>query len=160
MPASALPDLSRSVLPNLTPLIDQFASKRDCGFTRMTKTPTKASQSGMAFTASVIANSKFVRESEIRSSNNLETGSQTMTRHTAKHDVNQIGRANKDDIVHENLRSVPEIMDLRLLRSMHVKYYGRWFGGCRTRTATAVGSPRGNVSRSSDQSMMSKTLLA
>ena len=52
-----------------------------------------------------------------------------MTRHTAKHDVNQIGRANKDNIVHENLRSVPEIMDLRLLRNMHVKCYGRWFGG-------------------------------
>jgi hypothetical protein len=68
--ASTLLDLSRSALPNLTPLIDQLASNRDFGCSGMIKTPTKASQSGSAFTFSVIADSKSARERETRSSNN------------------------------------------------------------------------------------------
>jgi len=62
MLASTLLDLSRLALPNLTPLIDQLASERDFGSCGMTRTPTKASQSGSAFTASVIANSKLARD--------------------------------------------------------------------------------------------------
>src|SRR6266436_3051047 len=85
MLASTLLDLSRSALPNLTPLIDQFASKHGFGSSALTKTPTKASQPGSAFTASVIANSRLALESKTRLSNNCESVSQAIARHTAKH---------------------------------------------------------------------------
>jgi hypothetical protein len=58
MERSALHDC-RSALPNLTPLKVQFASARDLGVARSTKTPIKASQVGSElFTAFVIADSK------------------------------------------------------------------------------------------------------
>jgi hypothetical protein len=91
MLASTLLDLSRSALPNLTPLIDQFGSTRDFGSSCLTKTPTKASQFDSAFTAAVIANSRLALESKTRSSNNREYGSQTIARHTAKN-VYEISR--------------------------------------------------------------------
>ena len=47
----------RSVRPNFVPRSSQFASRRDLGVVRWMITPTKASQPGAAWTASVIVNS-------------------------------------------------------------------------------------------------------
>src|SRR6516165_10086895 len=47
----------RSVRPNFVPRSSQFASRRDLGVMRWIITPTKASQPGAAWTASVIVNS-------------------------------------------------------------------------------------------------------
>jgi len=53
---TASPALFRSALPNLIPLIAQFASASELRFVHSTITPTKGSQSGSAFlTAFVIA---------------------------------------------------------------------------------------------------------
>jgi hypothetical protein len=69
MVASACVDLSRSALPNRTPLTDQFAPKRALGDSGWTITPTKDSQPGSDFfTASVIADCKRSSETELRSS--------------------------------------------------------------------------------------------
>jgi hypothetical protein len=77
---SALLHLSRSALPNRTPLIVQFASRRALGVSRCTITPAKASQSGLAFlTASVIADSKRSRETELRSVDDFLFGCQAKT---------------------------------------------------------------------------------
>jgi|SRR5512142_577172 hypothetical protein len=85
MVAMALPDFSRSALPNFTPLIPQFAPNRDLGVSRLTKTPTKPSQAGSALlTASAIADCKLSADDEIRSSNSCASGSQTMTPHSEK----------------------------------------------------------------------------
>jgi hypothetical protein len=62
-------DLSRSDFPNLTPLIVQFASRRDFGVSRWMITPTNTSQTGSYFlTASAIANCNSVHEIDCRSS--------------------------------------------------------------------------------------------
>jgi hypothetical protein len=62
MVAKALPDFSRSALPNLTPRMAQFASKRDFGVCFCTTTPTKVSQPGADFlTAFVITNCNSLR---------------------------------------------------------------------------------------------------
>jgi hypothetical protein len=77
---SALLHLFRSAWPYRTPLIAQFASRRSLGVSRCTMTPTKPSHLGSAFlTASVIADCKRSRETELRSSDDCFFGSQAKT---------------------------------------------------------------------------------
>jgi hypothetical protein len=65
--ASATLDVSRSALPNRTPLIAQSASKPAFGVCRCTMTPTKPLHLGSAFlTALAIADCKRSRETELR----------------------------------------------------------------------------------------------
>jgi hypothetical protein len=79
MVASAILDLFRSAWPNRTPLIAQFASKRACGVSRRTITPTKSAQSGSAFlTASAIADCKRSLETELRLSGLVQRHTKTM----------------------------------------------------------------------------------